>query len=91
MNIIHHITQIDESRPTAVALGTFDGLHIGHQAVIRAAVSEHNVLRSAVLTFQENPHGGPLIVTRREKEERLFSTRPGPDRRFVLFHRLEDQ
>ena len=27
-------------RPTAVALGCFDGIHKGHQAVIREAVKE---------------------------------------------------
>ena len=26
-------------RPTAVAMGLFDGLHLGHQAVIRAAAA----------------------------------------------------
>ena len=27
-----------ERRPRAVAIGTFDGVHLGHRAVIRAAV-----------------------------------------------------
>ena len=27
-----------ERRPRAVAIGTFDGVHLGHRAVVRAAV-----------------------------------------------------
>lgn len=37
----------------AVALGTFDGVHLGHQAVMRAAIATG--LRSAVLTFWPHP------------------------------------
>lgn len=48
-------------RPLHLALGMFDGLHLGHQAVIRAAVNsadcEHGV--SGVLTF--NPHPSRLF------------------------------
>jgi riboflavin kinase/FMN adenylyltransferase len=39
--------------PRAVALGTFDGVHRGHQAVIRAAVDTG--LRPAVVTFDPHP------------------------------------
>jgi riboflavin kinase/FMN adenylyltransferase len=42
-----------ESLPRAVALGTFDGVHLGHQAVIRAAVDTG--LRPTVVTFDPHP------------------------------------
>ncbi|MCR5808902.1 MAG: FAD synthetase family protein [Clostridiales bacterium] len=43
--------------PTAVALGTFDGVHLGHRAVISAAVenAKANGLVSAVFTFSGLP------------------------------------
>jgi riboflavin kinase/FMN adenylyltransferase len=41
-----------ESLPRAVAIGTFDGVHTGHRAVIGAAVDAGR--RSTVVTF--NPH-----------------------------------
>src|SRR5262245_6296191 len=41
------------SRPRAVAIGTFDGVHVGHQAVVRAAV-EAGPLPTAV-TFHPHP------------------------------------
>jgi len=39
--------------PRAVAIGTFDGLHLGHRAVVRAAVDAG--LRSTVVTFDPHP------------------------------------
>src|SRR5258706_15881490 len=42
-----------ERKPRAVALGTFDGVHTGHQAVVRAAVEAG--LEPTVLTFHPHP------------------------------------
>jgi len=42
-----------ERRSRAVAIGTFDGVHLGHRAVVRAAVDAG--LRPAVVTFQPHP------------------------------------
>ena len=50
------------SRPTVVTIGNFDGVHIGHQALLRRAQAEaraHN-LDMVVMTF--DPH--PLTVLR---------------------------
>ena len=42
------------SRGSSVALGFFDGVHLGHQAVIRAAAEDaaQNGCSTAVFTFQ---------------------------------------
>jgi riboflavin kinase / FMN adenylyltransferase len=42
-----------EPADRAVAIGTFDGVHRGHRAVVRAAVATG--LRSAVVTFDPHP------------------------------------
>jgi len=44
-------------RPRAVAIGTFDGVHVGHQEVVRAtlAVAREGGLTSTVLTFDGHP------------------------------------
>lgn len=42
-----------ERKPRAVALGTFDGVHVGHQAVVRAAVEAGP--SPTVLTFHPHP------------------------------------
>jgi riboflavin kinase/FMN adenylyltransferase len=45
------------ARPRALALGTFDGVHIGHRAVIGAAVrfAHERGLTSAAVTFDRHP------------------------------------
>jgi riboflavin kinase/FMN adenylyltransferase len=40
-------------QPRAVAIGTFDGVHVGHQAVVRAAVEAGP--RPTVVTFHPHP------------------------------------
>ena len=50
---MEHIKEYFSGQNTAVALGAFDGLHIGHRAVIRPAVESG--LRSVVFTFKDNP------------------------------------
>jgi riboflavin kinase / FMN adenylyltransferase len=42
-----------EARPRSVAIGTFDGVHRGHEAVIRAAVQAGE--RPTVVTFHPHP------------------------------------
>jgi riboflavin kinase / FMN adenylyltransferase len=44
-----------EARPRAVALGTFDGVHLGHRRVIEAALSTGPALTPTVVTFWPHP------------------------------------
>ena len=54
MKIFESIEKL--TQPTAVALGHFDGVHIGHQLVISNAVKCKNQgLAPSVITFQQNP------------------------------------
>lgn len=63
-----------ERVPRAVAIGTFDGVHSGHRAVIRAAVDAG--LRSTVITFDPHPriafgHQVELLSTLERRVELL--------------------
>jgi riboflavin kinase/FMN adenylyltransferase len=46
------------SRPVILALGNFDGFHLGHQKLLRYVVAQARKHRSlaAVLTFPQHPH-----------------------------------
>jgi riboflavin kinase / FMN adenylyltransferase len=57
-----------EGRPRAVALGTFDGVHLGHRRVLEAALADAPALMPTVVTFW--PH--PRIVL--GNEVRLLTT-----------------
>ena len=57
---MQHFLQLDEltdPQPTAVALGMFDGVHLGHQALLKsmAAEAREKGLRTAALTFFPHP------------------------------------
>lgn len=55
MNIYNDLTQISaEMGPVAVAIGNFDGLHLGHQELIKE-ISNQSGLRSLVVSFEPHP------------------------------------
>ncbi|MGH3001577.1 MAG: riboflavin kinase [Gaiellaceae bacterium] len=52
MNVVRSPREL-ERRPRAVAIGTFDGVHLGHRAVVRAAVDAGQT--ATVVTFDPHP------------------------------------
>lgn len=54
---LHHPHHFPKLPPLAVALGYFDGVHLGHQKVILEAKKEANRLgiKSGVMTFDPHP------------------------------------
>jgi riboflavin kinase/FMN adenylyltransferase len=46
-----------EQKPSAVTIGTYDGVHLGHRAIISTLVSDAKArgLRSVVITFEPHP------------------------------------
>lgn len=76
MLVFHTIKE--SADPTAVALGCFDGLHIGHQKVIYRAVSGRELgLSPTVFTFDASPlsdlcgKGAPCLTANNEKLQLL--------------------
>ncbi|MCL2608846.1 MAG: FAD synthetase family protein [Treponema sp.] len=47
-------TIMEDSRPLAITVGVFDGLHLGHLALIRRVLAEAGCIPT-VVTFKENP------------------------------------
>lgn len=66
MEVITKLEQISMKKDTAIAVGTFDGVHAGHQRIISAAL-EREDLSPAVFTFSGNPSGDPQILTLSDK------------------------
>ena len=57
MHIHHAFEQSDGLRPSVCTIGTFDGVHLGHQQLIHAAVSDARAreVQSVVITFHPHP------------------------------------
>lgn len=76
MHIITTLSPIDAPGGSAVALGFFDGVHLGHRAVLGAAVEYATVhsLTAAAFTFSlpaNHPMKGGRIFPDREKHRRV--------------------
>lgn len=65
------------SSPTACGLGNFDGVHLGHQKLIKELLKQATIrnLESTILTFEPHPSkilypdkADPLIMTLKQKE-----------------------
>ncbi|MFV0314424.1 MAG: bifunctional riboflavin kinase/FAD synthetase [Anaerotignum sp.] len=71
---MEHITDthIDQKQPTAVTLGNFDGLHLGHRALIKLTkqFAQEEGLKSVVFTF--SPH--PMLVFQKKEDFALIMT-----------------
>lgn len=72
MQIFRGIESIhDIEGDTAVTIGVFDGVHIGHQTIIKMAIDFADIIggKSVVITFEPhpivvlNPNGAPALLT----------------------------
>lgn len=74
MKVAERLEEIQESKPCSLALGTFDGLHRGHRAVIQGTISPgpgRERWESAVFTFSHSPSGSVEVMTAEDKETLL--------------------
>ena len=72
MEVIHNISNYRPQKPAILTIGTFDGIHIGHQKIIRNLVkkAKKEDLCAVVLTFF--PH--PRMVLQKETQLKMIDT-----------------
>jgi riboflavin kinase/FMN adenylyltransferase len=86
INGSHRLKNITLKNPV-VTIGNFDGLHIGHQMIIKSAVQRARVIggTSIVYTFDPHPvavlapHRAPPIITTFAEKAALLKKRSGVD------------
>lgn len=69
-----------ECQGAVIALGNFDGVHLGHQAILRSCLDAAHAagVRSAVMTFEPHPReffgkaAGPLRITSFRRKAELI-------------------
>lgn len=72
MKVYHNIKEVKPYKKTIVTLGTFDGVHKGHQAILKELVHQSSLMNldSLVLTFF--PH--PRLIVSKDDEIKLLNT-----------------
>lgn len=72
MIIVQNILKYDKQHETAITIGTFDGVHIGHRMILERLILStfDNPLKSTLLTFF--PH--PRIVLQKDSDIKLLNT-----------------
>lgn len=69
MKVLPYTTQLQLSN-TAIAVGKFDGIHLGHQSVLQELLKQRSVgLQSVVVTFDRSPR----TITQQETESSLLT------------------
>ncbi|MFT3743770.1 MAG: bifunctional riboflavin kinase/FAD synthetase [Pyrinomonadaceae bacterium] len=56
MKIFHGTENANITRPTVLTLGVFDGLHLGHQAIMRKVVERAKAVEAAATAITFDPH-----------------------------------
>jgi len=73
MIVVREPDKIDYDKKTVVTVGTFDGVHIGHQQIIGELnrLKEEKGLRSILITFDPHPQ---IVLKNRSKEVKLLTS-----------------
>jgi riboflavin kinase / FMN adenylyltransferase len=80
MNIFHALNHPEIQRPTVLTIGVFDGLHLGHQAIVKTVVERALLVDATptLITFDPHPRqvlkpetAPPLLQTFAQKMEGL--------------------
>src|SRR5881394_4627480 len=80
MRLFHGTDNADIARPTVLTLGVFDGLHLGHQLIIKTVVERARATGAVptAITFEPHPRAvlhpesaPPLLQTFDQKIEAL--------------------
>ncbi len=70
MKIYHSYKDFKTTKKTIITIGTFDGVHFGHQSIIRKLNDHNGAFESVLMTFF--PH--PRMVLRSNPEIKLLNT-----------------
>jgi riboflavin kinase/FMN adenylyltransferase len=78
MKVLHSIEEIERQRTSIVTIGTFDGVHLGHQEILREVVRRARVKHGRSVCFTFDPHpkevvgkGGYAVELLTTMEERI--------------------
>ena len=83
MNVVNGIENYNATSKSILTIGTFDGVHLGHQKIINSLVAkaQYQKLQANILTFF--PH--PRMVLQKESNLELIDTLK--EKLLILYHK----
>ncbi|SEH62191.1 riboflavin kinase / FMN adenylyltransferase [Paenimyroides aquimaris] len=72
MNVFHSVQAFKSTKKTIVTLGTFDGMHIGHQAILNKLKLQKKIYGYQTLVLTFFPH--PRMVLKTDHQISLLNT-----------------
>jgi riboflavin kinase/FMN adenylyltransferase len=91
MNVVTSLPDLDSTQSSAVSIGNFDGLHLGHRTILNRVVARarESGLRAAVMTFSPHPvqflspARAPKLISTLDQKIRLIE-QTGVDLLFIV-------
>ena len=77
MNSLEFLKKLNNTNPSIVTIGTFDGVHIGHEYLINEVIKHNNDLITTAIVFNRPPKeiitnlNTPMIMTLKDKNKRI--------------------
>lgn len=90
MRIFEHLSEIENDKNTVLTLGTFDGIHLGHQALVKAVAEKAKEIggRNLVITFFPHPKkvitGNDVKVLTTLDEKKILLKQLGVENLFII-------
>lgn len=73
MRIFHNISETSDLKDTIVTIGTFDGVHLGHQKILKKLVELKNKNGGETLLFTFDPHPRKVLFPE-QRDLKLITT-----------------
>jgi len=85
MHVVRDINDIKYDKKSAITVGTFDGVHLGHRKIIEKlnSIKDSKKLRSIIITFEPHPQ---IVLRNRAKDIRILTTL---DEKLKIFEELK--
>jgi riboflavin kinase/FMN adenylyltransferase len=82
MRIVTSLSEAASEQPSVLSIGNFDGLHLGHRAILETVIKRARALRcrAAAITFSPHPirflapYKAPKLISTLEQKKRLIAS-----------------
>ncbi|HRE41250.1 MAG TPA: bifunctional riboflavin kinase/FAD synthetase [Ignavibacteria bacterium] len=73
MKIARTSGEIEFDKKSVITVGTFDGVHLGHQEILKVinSIKENKGLRSVIVTFDPHPQ---IVLKNKDRDIKILST-----------------